>query len=173
MIEPAFKPSLFAKTLCSAVLLCSLAFARQVEHTIPWDQVSQAIATQHLELSLPDGSHLRALGIATEGDELVLRVAGSSNRSHPRGTARIPRNQVSSITIHTRSPGGHRGSAIGVGVGAAIGAPAAVFLGSKSNAGGGAAAAVLVGAAVGGWLIGHHFDEPSTEIIHVIPLVTP
>ena len=170
----ASKTPISAKTLSSAALFCALAFARQSERTIPWDQVSQTIANQHLELSLPDGTLLRGLGMGTEGDELVLRVAGSTNnRSHPRGRARIPRNQVSSITIHTREPGGHRGSAIGVGVGAAAGAPAAVYLGSKANASGGAAAAVLLGAAVGGWLIGHHFDEPSTEIIHVIPLVTP
>lgn len=140
------------------------------DRAIPWGDVANATAQQAIAVDLKDGSHLTGVGIGTEGDDLVMKVARSSSpRQHPKGQSKISRTQVLAIKLPLRNSASRRGSAIGIGVGIAAGAPVAFKLGSQTNSNAGAGIAVLVGAAVAGWLIGHQFDGPTVERITIIP----
>ncbi len=158
--------------LCILCFCCAELFSRTVERTARWDELSSTISKQFVTIDLPDGTHLAGIGVGTEGDDLLLDVKRSSNKqSHPRGSTRIPRSQVSVIDLRLRRSGGHRGAAIGTAIGAAAGAPAAIYAGEKTN--GGVAALILIAGAAAGWYIGHHFDADTPSHIRLTVAPAP
>ena len=161
------------------VLLATSLLAHPVERERTWEELPVMITNSRIALVLPDGTRLRGIGRGIQGNELIMDVRRSSNKSlHPKGRMAIPRPQVSVIDLYLRrdlSENG-RGAAIGAGVGGAVMGGVGVGLGDSGHER--LAVVVFVAGASVGAVIGHYvFDrkgeDPSHVRITVLPPATP
>jgi hypothetical protein len=167
----------FGRWLC-CLLLATAAVASAQDKKDPerrafrleWRDLDRMVHGKNIDITLPSGIRLKGRVMAIEQDAMTLDVGKTSNkRAYPKGRSVVPRAEVTRFRLARREE--HRWSAIGAGIGGAIGVFAAIGAaqvpvsdGAKAGAAG---LAVAIPAAIGfgfGWAA----DHESVDII-VVP----
>ena len=146
----------------------SLAMAADHDLKVDWADLAPLVAGKEIDLVLPDATHIRGTATAVHGDALLLDIRKtSSKKTHPKGTAEIPRASVSVIELrqHGSNWGGHLarttgGFFLGLLLGEGIG------LATRSDAG--VVAGGLIGMATG-TVIGWESGNPKITTIRILP----
>ncbi len=137
---------------------------------LEWRDLDPMVRGRNIDITLPSGIRLKGQVTSVEVDVLMLDVSRTSNkRAYPKGRAVVPRTEVTQFLLARKE--GHTWSAVGAGIGGAIGTGMAigavqVIKGDGQRA---VAAALLVGLPTAiGYGLGWGADHESVKII-VVP----
>jgi hypothetical protein len=166
----------FGRWLCCLLVATAVAPAQDKKDTdrrtfrLEWRDLDRMVHGKNIDVTLPSGIRLKGRVMAIEQDAMTLDVSKTSNkRAYPKGRSVVPRAEVTRFRLARREE--HRWSAIGAGIGGAIGVMAAIGVaqvpvsdGAKAGAAG---LAVAIPTAIG-FGLGWGADHESVDII-VVP----
>jgi hypothetical protein len=149
-----------------AVLHPSLALAGDNVHVGSWDRIAPLLPGLRVTIELTDRERVHGRVLSAAPDALTVRVTGSSNRSaYPRGLQRVPAAAIARVALVEPPNITNHGTGVGVAAGGAAMAPVAFYLGASEKGPEWLGLLAVIGGAVfGGW-VGHHFDRGKTVFV--------
>jgi len=149
----------------------SSGFAETKALELKWNELAPLVVGHRVELTLTGGAKVKGEAVVVREDNLMMDVAGSSGaKPYPKGSAAIPRDQVSLIKVErTRGSWGRSmGTVIGVLSGIVVGTYVAVVSTDSAGAAIPLFLGIASGAAVGGYFAGRGIDRKVT-LIRIVP----
>jgi hypothetical protein len=148
----------------------SVALAREDVHVAPWSRVAPLLPGLLVTVELTGRGRVFGKALGATPDGLTMRVTGSSRGTrYPKGLQRIAAASIARVTLIETAEADVHWAATGAGIGGATVAPVAFYLGASGKHPEWLGLLALIGGAVlGGW-VGHHFDRGRTVFVVTNP----
>ena len=159
----------YTSSFAALMFAASLQAAGPQEISLRWNELEPAIAGRQVQMVLPGGARIEGRALVVQPDALVLRITRTSDKKlQPKGETALARSSVSVLRV---VKSGIRWRVIGITVGTALVAAAGTTISIRTHVNAenlakyiGYGSAGMLGAGVGGYLVGRRADRQTTMI---------